>query len=76
MCLTRIYTRRRRDGRLLRFNSVKAMRDYNKAERESRRSLPQITRTEFIGYKRSYENPTWVRSKVHDGMAMLVEGSA
>ena len=74
MCLTRIYVRRRRDGRLMRFSSDWSLNLYKKSERETKRSLPQITRTEFIAQKRSYREPRWVRSKIHPGMALLVDG--
>ena len=74
MCLTRIYVRRKRDGRLMRFNSVAALRNYRKNEHENRRTLPTITREEFISIKnRRYEQPTWIKSVIYDGMALLAD---
>ena len=72
MCLTRIYCRRKRDGRLFRFNSTASMLAYSRANHENRRTLPVIDRSEFIAYRdRSYDSPTWIRSTQYEGMAML-----
>lgn len=73
MCLTRIYVVRKRDGSLMRFNSRHALVSYTREQHETRRTLPVITRTEFIRRKGSYEQPAWVRSTQHDGMALLVD---
>ena len=76
MCLTRIYVRRRRDGRLMRFNSVSVLRKYRRDEHENRKTLPTITREEFISIRnRRYRHPTWVKSVIYDGMALLSDGS-
>jgi hypothetical protein len=73
MCLTRIYVRRRRDGTLMRFNSKHALVSYSREQNESRRTLPTITRTEFIQRKNEYRCPTWIRSTRHEGMALLAD---
>lgn len=74
MCLTRIYVRRRRDGRLMRFNSEALLREYRRAERETGRSLPVIDRDEFRLFReQTYESPTWLRSERYAGMALMAE---
>lgn len=75
MCLTRIYVRRKRDGRIMRFNSASLLRRYRRDEHLSKRTLPEITRDEFRLFKgQTYENPTWVLSTRYEGMALLAEG--
>ena len=77
MCLDRIYVRRRRDGRLLRFKSMRALRVYCKSEHMGKKGMPIITRTQFIGYKNAgYDDPRWITSKIYDGMAILVESAS
>lgn len=72
----RVYARRRRDGRLFRFDSRWDMVSYSRREHESKRSLPIITRSELIAYKRSYSDPRWLKSSMDEGTAMLVEAGA
>lgn len=72
----RVYARRRRDGRLFRFDSRRDMVSYSRREHESKRSLPIITRSELIAYKRSYSDPRWLKSIMDEGTAMLVETGA
>lgn len=77
MCLTRIYCKRKRDGVLFRFNSMRVMREYSRANNECKKSLPVIDRAEFMRLRdRRYENPTWIKSKQFNGMAMMRDGAA
>ena len=69
----RVYARRRLDGRLLRFDTRRDMVEYSRRENETPRSLPVITRGEFIRCKAVYDDPRWVRSVVDHGTSFLVE---
>jgi len=74
MCLTRIYVRRRRDGRLMRFNSEALLREYRRAERETGRSLPVIDRDEFRLFRQqTYDEPKWIASTRYQGMSLMAE---
>lgn len=89
MCVTRIYCLRGRDGIAFRFKSRKAMVAYTRENHETPKTLPMISRTEFIKWKRRKEKEierrkkkdgksertelTWVDSVIIPGMSILRE---
>ena len=77
MCLTRIYCLRTRDGVIFRFKSWAAMIAYSRENHETPKTLPIISRTEFIKWKRKKKNKqvelTWVDSIRIPGMSILRE---